>query len=125
MICRHFVPSRVASFAIAVAEGLAFALPVIASRNTPWARLADRGCGMWVDNDPASLAQAIQRMRAMPLEEMGRRGREWMLAEFSWDVAAREVCNTYSVMLRGAPILGDAASARDSIAAAEESAPRH
>jgi glycosyltransferase involved in cell wall biosynthesis len=119
------VPSRAASFATAVAEGLAFALPVIASRNTPWARIADRGCGMWVDNDPESLAQAIQRMSAMPLEEMGRRGREWMLAEFSWDAAAREVCNTYSVMLRGAPILGDAASARDSIAAAEESAPRH
>jgi glycosyltransferase involved in cell wall biosynthesis len=119
------VPSHVESFASAVAEGLAFAVPVIASRSTPWARLADQGCGLWVDNDPESLAQAIGRMRAMPLEEMGRRGREWMLAEFSWDAAAREVCNTYSVMLRGTPILGDTPSARDSIAAAGESASRH
>ncbi len=119
------VPSHAESFASAVAEGLAFAVPVIASRSTPWARLTDQGCGLWVANDPESLAQAIGRMRAMPLEEMGRRGREWMSAEFSWDAAAREVCNTYSMMIRGTPILGDTAGARDSIAAASESAPRH
>jgi len=116
------VPSHVESFATTVAEGLAFGVPVIASRNTPWARLDEQGCGLSIDNDPASIAEAIERMRAMPLEEMGRRGREWMSAEFSWDAIAREVCNTYSVILRGAPILGASGSARESIAGAERSA---
>ena len=119
------VPSYTESFATTVAESLAFAVPVIASRATPWSRLEERGCGLWVDNDPKTLAQAVQRMRSMPLEEMGRRGREWMAAEFSWDAAAREVCNTYSMMLRGSPILGDMKSPHDSMAVAGESAQRN
>jgi len=119
------MPSYAESFASVVAEALAYAVPVIASRGTPWARLAEKGCGLWVDNTPASLAEAIAKMRTMPREEMGRRGREWMAAEFSWDAAAREVCNAYSTMLHGKPAIGDTASASDSIAAAGETAPRH
>lgn len=118
------VPSHVANSASAVIEGLAFAVPVVASRSTPWMRLEEEGCGLWVDNDPPSLALAISRMRDMPLEEMGRRGREWVRAEFSWDRAAREVSNAYSVILRRAPIFGEAASTRDPIPAARESALR-
>jgi glycosyltransferase involved in cell wall biosynthesis len=117
------MPSHAESFASAVAEGLAFGVPAVASRGTPWAQLEDRGCGLWVDNSPQSLAQAIVRMRTMPLEEMGQRGRRWMSAEFSWDRAAREVCNAYSVMLGGTPMLADTAS--EALAAAGESASRH
>jgi glycosyltransferase involved in cell wall biosynthesis len=118
------VPSHAESFATAVAQGLAFAVPVIASRRTPWARLQDQGCGLWVDNDPKSLADAIVQMRAMPLEQMGSRGRQWMSAEFTWDGAAREVCNAYSLMLSGVPILGETASVGDSMATARESSTR-
>jgi glycosyltransferase involved in cell wall biosynthesis len=119
------VPSHVANSDSAVIEGLAFGVPVLASRSTPWIRLEEEGCGLWVDNDPPSLALAISRMRDMPREEMGRRGREWMRAEFSWDRAAREVSNAYSVILRRAPIFGEAAITRDPIPAARESALRH
>jgi glycosyltransferase involved in cell wall biosynthesis len=117
------VPSHAESVATAVAEGLAFGVPVIASRHTPWAQLEDQSCGLWVDNDPESLANAITQMRAMPLEQMGQRGREWMSADFTWDAAARKVCNAYFTMLSGASILGETAGARDSIAAARQSAP--
>jgi glycosyltransferase involved in cell wall biosynthesis len=117
-------PAHAESFGTAVAEGLAFGVPVIASRHSPWARLEDQSCGLWVDDDPESLANAIMQMRAMPLEQMGQRGREWMSAEFTWDSAAREVCDAYSMMLSGAPILGQTAGARDSIDAARQSAPR-
>ncbi len=119
------VPSHVASFATVVAEGLAFGVPVIASGNTPWARLAEQGCGLSIDNDPASIAQAIGQLRTKPLEEMGQRGREWMSAEFSWDTVAREVCNAYAVILRGAPILGTSANLNESIPGAERSASRN
>lgn len=117
------MPSYGESSATAVAEALACAIPVIASRATPWSRLVEHGCGLWIDNSAESLADAIGRMRSMPLEEMGRRGREWMAAEFSWDAAAREVCNTYAVMLRGAPMLADAGTAPASISRAGEAAP--
>jgi glycosyltransferase involved in cell wall biosynthesis len=119
------VPAVSSGFAAAVAEGLAAAVPVIASRGTPWERLEDKGCGLWVDIDPESLADAIQRMRAMPLATMGQRGREWMSEEFSWAGTAREVCNTYSIMLHGSPILGDAEANGSSLASIQQSASRN
>jgi glycosyltransferase involved in cell wall biosynthesis len=119
------MPSHGESFASAVAEALAYSVPVVASSGTPWSRLVEHGCGLWIHNTPESLADAIGQMRTMPLEQMGQRGREWMAAEFSWDAAAREVCNTYAVMLRGTPMLVDTASTPASIAPAEGATPPH
>ena len=117
------LPSHAESAATAVAEALAFGVPVIVSRQTPWTCLAEHGCGLWVDNDPASLARAIGQMRAMPLAAMGQRGREWVAAEFSWESSARQVCNLYSVLLGGTPVLHE--TARGSIRSARELLPRN
>ena len=95
------VPSHTENFAIVVAEALAHGVPVIASKGTPWQRVEAMGCGLWVENDPQSLARAIAAMATMPLAEMGERGRRWMLDEFSWQRAAREMYTAYASMLRG------------------------
>lgn len=94
------VPSYTENFAIVVAEALAHGVPVIASKGTPWARVEEVGCGTWVDNDAESLARAIAAMATMPLTAMGERGRRWMLDEFSWRRAAREMYGAYASMLR-------------------------
>jgi glycosyltransferase involved in cell wall biosynthesis len=75
---------------------------VIASTGTPWARLAERGCGRWVDNSPESLARAIAEMRKERLAEMGSRGRKWMQEEFGWDAVAREMRELYRALIDGA-----------------------
>jgi glycosyltransferase involved in cell wall biosynthesis len=85
--------------------------------------LVEKGCGLWVDNAPESLAEAIVEMSTMPMDEMGLRGREWMTADFSWDAVAREVCNAYSAMLGGTAVMLDAATANASVAAGETSQP--
>ena len=110
------VPSHTENFALVVAEALASGIPVIASHGTPWAALEDKGCGQWVNNSPAELAQAIQRMRNAPLATMGARGREWMAADFSWSGAARAMCNLYSSLVYGKPLfeLDEAQTSRDS-----------
>jgi len=74
-----------------VAEALAYAVPVIASRGTPWAEIELAGCGLWVANDPASLASAIERMSTMPLREMGERGRTCIADRYSWERCAAEI----------------------------------
>jgi glycosyltransferase involved in cell wall biosynthesis len=89
------VPSFRESFGIVVAEALAHEVPVIAARGTPWKRLEDEGAGLWVDNDPASLAAAMDRIAGMPLAEMGRRGRAWAVRELSWDLAAERTTALY------------------------------
>ena len=89
------VPSHVENFAIVVAESLVHALPVIASKGTPWKDLEANQCGLWVDNDPVSLAAAISRIRAMPFRDMGERGRTWMERAFSWQSVSREMLRLY------------------------------
>lgn len=89
------VPSHVENFAMVVAESLAHAVPVIASKGTPWNALETNRCGLWVDNHPESLADAICAIRAMPLQEMGQRGRKWMERDFSWKSASVEMLRVY------------------------------
>ena len=89
------VPSYTENFAIVAAEALAHGVPVIASKGTPWSRLEEMRCGLWVDNDPESLADAIRRISTMPLLDMGRRGREWMQSEFSWRSVTNQMLALY------------------------------
>lgn len=82
------VPSYTENFAMVVAEALAHGVPVIASRGTPWKELVRRDCGLWVENDPASLVKAITEIRNRNLCQMGRNGRRWMQESFSWGIVA-------------------------------------
>jgi glycosyltransferase involved in cell wall biosynthesis len=88
-------PSHGENFGMVIVEALAREIPVIASNRTPWSDLADRGCGLWVDNSPSNLADAIVRISAMPLEVMGRRGRAWMTQEFGWKSQADRMRDLY------------------------------
>jgi glycosyltransferase involved in cell wall biosynthesis len=89
------MPSHTENFGLVAAEALAHGVPVIASRGTPWSRVEDVGCGLWVDNDPTSLGAAMKRISSMPLWEMGLRGREWMERDFSWDSLAEKMTDVY------------------------------
>jgi len=89
------VPSYTENFGIVVAEALAHGVPVIASKGTPWSRLEEMRCGVWVDNDLESLANAIRNINTMPLQDMGRRGREWMENEFSWRSVTNQMLALY------------------------------
>ena len=89
------VPSYTENFAIVVAEALAHGVPVIASKGTPWSRLEEMKCGLWVDNDPETLADSIRSISTMPLQDMGRRGREWMQNEFSWRSVTNQMLALY------------------------------
>jgi glycosyltransferase involved in cell wall biosynthesis len=105
------IPSHAENFATVVAESLAHGVPVIASKGTPWSRVEEIGCGAWVENSSEALAAAIERMDshrdsssgaelarggASPLEQMGRRGREWMEREYSWSQKAAEMKALYA-----------------------------
>jgi glycosyltransferase involved in cell wall biosynthesis len=88
-------PSHVENFGMSIAEALAHEVPVIASKGTPWEDLEKNRCGLWVDNDPKSLAVAIREIRTMPLREMGQNGRRWMEKEFSWHSVSNQMLAVY------------------------------
>ena len=92
------VPSFSENFCIVVAEALAHGMPVIASHGTPWRRVEEKECGLWVDNSPESLTKAIIQIRSMPLSEMGTRGNAWMAADYGWNTIAALIKQVYNDM---------------------------
>ena len=92
-------PTLGEGFGIPLLEALAHGVPVIASKGTPWSGVETHGCGLWIENDPATLAAAIERMSRMALREMGERGRRWMEQEFAWETVAREMLQLYGKLL--------------------------
>ncbi len=93
------VPSHVENFGMVIAEALSREVPVIAGTGAPWQELQTRECGLWVENDPQSLAAAVRKICKMGLREMGRRGREWMQQEFSWRSVSRQILNVFQERL--------------------------
>ena len=93
------VPSFSENFGMVVAEALAHGVPVIVSKGTPWKRVEEIGCGLWVENDPQSLSDALQQIAQMPLRRMGSRGRAWMQQEFAWPCMARRMAELYESLV--------------------------
>lgn len=95
------VPSFTENFGMVVAEALAHAVPVIASRGTPWRDVLGWDCGLWVDNDGTALAEAIAAMRNRDLQAMGQRGRKWMEVKFTWPSVATAMHGLYQQLVSG------------------------
>lgn len=81
------VPSRGESFGMVVAEALAAGTPVVATQDTPWHDLAQRGSGWCVPATVDGIRDALSAACALSEGELRARGdlgRRWMSAELSW-----------------------------------------
>lgn len=94
------VPSFTENFAMVVAESLAHGTPVVVGRGAPWAEIETQGAGLWIDNSPGSIAEAVKALRDADLESMGSRGRAWMQLDFGWAGVARQMIGVYAETLR-------------------------
>lgn len=93
------------SFGMAIAEAMAYGVPVLTTRAAPWPDLSRRGCGWWVDDAVDGFAEALRQATALDsatLRAMGSRGRQWMEAEFGWASVARQFLALYQELARPA-----------------------
>jgi glycosyltransferase involved in cell wall biosynthesis len=100
------LPSHSENFGIAVAEALAHGLPAIVSKGAPWPGLETHDCGWWVEQGVDALADCLQSALALApekLREKGRRGRQWMEKDFSWNRVGRMMLETYCWLVGGGP----------------------
>lgn len=98
------LPSFTENFGIVVTEALSHGVPVIASRGTPWAGLAEQRCGWWAGPDTRELTGAIcAALSTEPAErlEMGRRGHAWVTRAFDWDAIAGQMLTYYEWLIHG------------------------
>ena len=90
------LPSHTENFGLVVAEAMAWGVPVLVTDTTPWADvpLQDAGwCVPWADYRDA-LQRALTES-ADRLEQRGARARDWVLARYSWEQAARPLVEFY------------------------------
>ena len=96
------LPSFSENFGSVVVEALAQGVPVITTKGTPWAELAARRCGWWVDIGVAPLADALRQALGLSDEErreMGARGRELVEEKYRWPAIGRQMRAAYAGLL--------------------------
>ena len=96
------LPSPTENFSAVVLDALSYAVPVIATKGTPWRALSERRCGWWIDQGVESLTVALHAAMRMPdseRESMGARGRELVENEYTWDRVVNQMLSTYKMAL--------------------------
>lgn len=92
------LPTHSENFGMVVAEALAHGCPAVVSRGAPWSGLEAHRCGWWIDHPIEALTKALDIAMTLGVderEEMGRRGRRWMMEEYGWDSVARRMSDAY------------------------------
>lgn len=93
------LPSPMENFSAVVLDALAYKLPVIATKGTPWSEIETHQCGWWIEpNSVVALESSLRIAMNMPqveLSEMGKRGRILAQEKYSWGNIANAILNAY------------------------------
>lgn len=97
------LPTKSENFALTVAESLMMMTPVITTRGAPWSGLVREGCGWWIEHGTDHLVTALESAMNLTDDQrlaMGRRGRAWMLRDYSWSAVADSMLEAYTDALK-------------------------
>ncbi|UTV86709.1 glycosyltransferase [Cobetia amphilecti] len=97
------LPTYSENFALTVAESLMLEVPVISSHGAPWEGLELEKCGLWVPVGSDSMAEALKKLMLLndsDRHEMGIRGRNWMIRDFSWSTIAEKFIVSYKDIIK-------------------------
>lgn len=92
------LPSPMENFSAVVLEALAYSIPVIATKGTPWQELQTNKCGWWIDHGQKALETALKSAISLADDvrvQMGARGRELVAGKYSWDKVSASILTLY------------------------------
>jgi glycosyltransferase involved in cell wall biosynthesis len=97
------LPTYSENFGMAIAEAMAFGLPVITTKGAPWEELETHHAGWWIEIGVEPLTQAlIEAMSTHPskLIEMGKNGRKLIEDKYSIESVAKQMTELYEWILQ-------------------------
>tara|TARA_S200000501_G_scaffold378863_1_gene444321 strand:+ start:4610 stop:5746 length:1137 start_codon:yes stop_codon:yes gene_type:complete len=100
------LPSHSENFGLSIAEALSYRVPVITTTNTPWKKLHKYKCGWCINLNIRSIVKTLKT--AIELDEkekklMGKRGRKWMIKDFSDQSIGLKMQSVYNWILKKGP----------------------
>ena len=98
------LPTRHENFGLVVVEALATGTPSIVTKGAPWSGLESHNAGWWIDVGVDPLVACLEDALSQPAEvlsEMGRKGRNWMVEDFSWVRVGQQMMVTYRWIING------------------------
>jgi glycosyltransferase involved in cell wall biosynthesis len=98
------LPTHSENFGMSVAEALAAGTPAIVTHGAPWQGLEPHGAGWWIGSGVDPLVACLESaLSCSPgeMEAMGRQGRAWMDAQFSWQRIGQQMAQTYRWLIQG------------------------
>lgn len=87
------MPSEFENLGNVILEGLIRCIPCIATKGSPWKELETHKCGWWVDYNRQAITEAVKKAilsSQEELDEMGKRGRELMVNNYSIEEVAKK-----------------------------------
>ncbi|GAF87084.1 unnamed protein product, partial [marine sediment metagenome] len=100
----YALPSHAEGFSLSLLENLACGKPVLITNGCNFPEVARSGAGFCVPAQQGPLEEGLKRlldMSALDLESMGQKGRELVLQNYTWDIAARKMATVYRCILEG------------------------
>ncbi|MEE2788162.1 MAG: glycosyltransferase [Myxococcota bacterium] len=91
------LPSRHEGFSMAITEALAWARPVVITKTCHFPEVSQARCGLEVDLNADEIAEGLLTLLNDPVaaQAMGERGREMVLARFTWPAIAARMVDVY------------------------------
>ena len=89
------LPTHSESFGMAIAESLAYGLPVLTTTGAPWP---------WVEPTVDGISEGLRLATSLDstmLQAMGAKGRELVAAEFGWQRVAKQFVSMYENVIAG------------------------
>lgn len=94
------LPSPMENFSMVVLEALAYGLPTIATKGTPWSELETYKCGWWIDQGVEALRVALHKAISLSDDDrsrIGANGKALAKSKYSWSNIAKIFEEAYGV----------------------------
>jgi len=96
------LPSPMENFSMVVLDALAYGVPAIATKGTPWSELESEHCGWWIEQGVEPLKHALRDALSTTtsgLHLLGANGRALAERKYQWSAIAGKLIDCYKKIL--------------------------